>query len=372
MGRDLKQSSGDPLSAALALLASSEAHCGCDGSLLALLREDAPLYGGRGAVEAERLRAFVMARLAARGLADTLMPFALQELETSIDPYGIAAAARVIRRASAVPQETASLLGKALDRVRQIDEIVDLENYPATPDPAGRTAVAETIEALAACPNGGSELRSLSRDARAGGYLSSDVMALVDKALGRIGGGGACCAGPAALPISATHATARTLAGVRDVLLENQDGVRMTVGDLFGARPALVAFFYTRCMNPDKCSRTISQLGRVFDELGRRRRANDVLVAAISYDPAYDDPGRLRRYGDDRKFPFAGFCQLLRTVEAFDPIRTALQLEVGYGQNTVNRHRLELMLVDRQGKIDEIAAGRPWDETTVADMLLAV
>ncbi|QND65437.1 hypothetical protein HB777_17030 [Mesorhizobium loti] len=371
MGRDLKQSSGDPLNAALALLASSEVHCGCDGSLLALLREDAPLYRGRGAVEAERLRAFVMAGLAERGLADTLVPFALQELETSIDPYGIAAAARVVRRASAVPQETASLLGKALDRVRQIDEIVDLENYPATPEFGGRTAVAETIEALAASPDGRSELRVLSRDAQAGPHLSSDMMNLVDEALGRIGGG-ACCAGPAALPVSGARPVARTLAGIRDVLLENQDGVRMTVGDLFGARPALLAFFYTRCMNPDKCSRTISQLGRVCDELGRRHRANDVLVAAISYDPAYDDPPRLRRYGDDREFPFAGFCQLLRTVGAFEPIQTALQLGVGYGQNTVNRHRLELMLVDRHGKVDEIAAGRLWDETTVADMLLAV
>ena len=43
--------------------------------------------------------------------------------------------------------------------------------------------------------------------------------------------------------------------------LEDQDGARVTFGEFFAGKPSVVAFFYTRCDNPNKCSLTITKLG---------------------------------------------------------------------------------------------------------------
>jgi cytochrome oxidase Cu insertion factor (SCO1/SenC/PrrC family) len=51
--------------------------------------------------------------------------------------------------------------------------------------------------------------------------------------------------------------------------LQNQDGIRASFGQIFGGRTSVIVFFYTRCMNPDKCSRTISKLARVHRLIGQ-------------------------------------------------------------------------------------------------------
>jgi protein SCO1/2 len=47
------------------------------------------------------------------------------------------------------------------------------------------------------------------------------------------------------------------------VELEDQDGARVKFGEFFTGKPSVVAFFYTRCDNPNKCSLTITKLGRL-------------------------------------------------------------------------------------------------------------
>ena len=80
-------------------------------------------------------------------------------------------------------------------------------------------------------------------------------------------------------------------ADIGAVVLEDQDGRRTTFAEWFGPAPAVVAFFYTRCPNPNKCSLTvIAKLGR----LARRLAGRGVRVAGITYDPGFDDASRLR------------------------------------------------------------------------------
>jgi protein SCO1/2 len=99
---------------------------------------------------------------------------------------------------------------------------------------------------------------------------------------------------------------------------------------------------------------------------------NAAMVAAITYDPEYDLSERLRRYGADRGVPFGERCQLFRSTGSFAAIRDALDLGVGYGSATVNRHRIELMIVDPAGRIVDFHVRRLWDEDQVADALVAV
>jgi protein SCO1/2 len=306
----------------------SDCCCGPDRDLLALLREDAPIYAGRGAIEAERLRAFVMECVGRAGLASEALPFIREELETATDPYAVAAAARAVRLLPLVPPDIEELLNAAACRVGVVDEIVCLDRYPALPTADGHSAVSEIRQTLS----------------------------VIDRI------------GKHSAPITDRSVAPDALRRLRDVDLEDQDGEVMPLGHLLLRQPSVVAFFYTRCMNPNKCSRTITQLGAL---QGLLAGANAV-VAGITYDPAYDSRARLRRYGENRGFRFGPRARLLRSTGPFEPIRQALQLNVGYGDATVNRHAVELFVTDQAGDLVSCHARQSWNERDVADIVLQI
>jgi cytochrome oxidase Cu insertion factor (SCO1/SenC/PrrC family) len=360
----------DQVAAILADLASGDAGCGCKRELLPLLREDASIYRGRGTSETERLRAYVMVALAKAGLGDVLIPYVIEELETGTGPYPVAAAARVAR--SAVPAQTVPLLVAAIERIRPVDEFVHLDTYPAPPGVGPTTAIGEVVKTLAvAGPAGLSAIRALA-DRAADGFFSRGVVALLQATLEERKPPGACCGQLADAAAAEPQPIARSIAGLNHIELQNQDGIRTSFGRMFGRRTSLIVFFYTRCMNPDKCSRSISKLAQVHDLMGQQMTDSTAMVAAITYDPEYDLPERLRRYGADRGLPFGERCQLLRSTGSFAAIRDSLQLGVGYGSSTVNRHRIELIIVDSAGMIVDFHVRRLWDEHEVADALVAV
>ena len=66
-------------------------------------------------------------------------------------------------------------------------------------------------------------------------------------------------------------------------------------------------------------------------------------VAAMTYDPGFDSPDRLRGYGADRGMSFDDRNRLIRTTGPFEPFQHWLDLGVGYGSTTtVNQHRLDI------------------------------
>jgi protein SCO1/2 len=324
--------------------------CRAGSELFALMREDAWIYQGRASSEVERLRAFIAVKLAEAGYTDTLVPFAIEELETGTDPYAIAAAARVVRAAASLPPDIVDLITSAIDRIRSRNEFVRFDRYPLGTGQGPVTAVDEAREAL-------SVVRSKS-----GAMVETAVRPELGGAIQP------CCT---SMSDTVQSPGAGSIVGLHHVELENQDGQRTTVGDLFANRRALVVFFYTRCMNPDKCSRTVSQLAEVRSLISGRGALGSVLLAGITYDPGYDNSERLHRYGADRGLTFDDHCQLLRSIGPFEPIRDSLQLGVGYGASTVNRHRIELLVIDANGFIVHSNERRLWAADDVADMLLA-
>jgi protein SCO1/2 len=149
---------------------------------------------------------------------------------------------------------------------------------------------------------------------------------------------GGCCAARTAAA-SAAPPFPLSAAALSRVVLEDQAGIRLGLIDRLRGRTCLVAFFYTRCMNPAKCSLTITRLAA----LARAGDRPDIL--AISYDGPFDDPARLRGYGRDRGFPFGDRAQLLRCRTGWPAVRSAFGLRVGYGGATVNEHAREAFLV---------------------------
>src|SRR5262245_24180735 len=82
-----------------------------------LLREDHPLYDQRGATTIVRMRGWVLLALARSEVSNAALLFVLEELDTGIDAYLVAAAARALR---SYPHPTASFAPFVMRGLNQI------------------------------------------------------------------------------------------------------------------------------------------------------------------------------------------------------------------------------------------------------------
>jgi protein SCO1/2 len=289
--------------------------------LVELLRDAHPLHRGLGGADVVRLRAFVMQCFGELGLPDDALPFVLEDLETSDHAEALAAAARALRGWKAAPA-LVPLLERAAARAR--DDYVSFASYDAIGSPRAGTTAKRELEATL-------------------GWVRANLD---------------CCA---ALPAPVRHVDAAQRASSTDLsglALEDQDGARLRFADLFLGRPAVVAFFYTRCENPLKCSLTVTRLARL------QPRLPDTTIAAITYDPAFDTPARLRAYATARGFTPSPRHRALRP-SSFEPLAAFFTSDVSRAGATITRHRLELYVLDAQARIAAAFEHRTWDEDAV-------
>jgi len=344
--------------------------------LVGLLREQAPIYAGRSANEAERIRGYLLASFETTGLPPAAVDYVLEELESGLNPYAVAAAAKAMRGAHAIPEQAVPLLLKAIDRIRLSDDFVGFER-----DAAGRsgrtstTALMELFRTLAWLgPRAGAALGDLQAmiDPEATAFALA-VRLEIEKAIAAVSQldspAASCCASqsssrpaesaacPASSPLPEVD--------IGDVELQDQNGAVLSFGEFFFGRPGVMTFFYTRCMNPEKCSLTITKLARLQRRICEQQLQGRVNIAAVTYDPVFDLPRRLHAYGTDRGMTFDERNRMLRTTGAFDPFRRSFDLGVGYGTVTVNRHRRELLVLNDKGYAAATFPRMLWHEEEV-------
>jgi hypothetical protein len=351
---------------------------GAAPELAAMLLEQSPWYAGRGTNEAERLRGYILASFETTGLPPEAVPVVLEELELGRTAYTVAAAARALRGAREVPAEAPALLVGAITRLGATDDTVSFEAFAPTPGSGESiTALTELARTLAELGPGAKpvlddlqalidhQAETFSPTVRAELASAAEAVRQADAAPA-----GACCAehGHAAHDV-ATHDVATSAADLElaDLALEDQDGTQLTFSDAFAGRPTALAFFYTRCPNPEKCSLTVTRLGRLARMCDAE--AIEANVAGMTYDPAFDRAARLKTYGADRGVVFSQRCRLLRTIGPLDPIRQAFDLGVGFGPVTVNRHRLDLVVLDASLGVTTRFERRVWHEANVLEAL---
>jgi protein SCO1/2 len=277
--------------------------------LVSMLRQDAREFRGLSAGEADRVRGHVLAAFEHRALPADAIRAVKEEVRTSLSPIVLAGAARAMRAIAGVDAECRALLVAASERIEIRDELVRLDAPAATP----RTARAEIAATLA----GWEQAASHCCHAAAKPLSRPDVaqpVSLCPDALSRIA-------------------------------VEDQSERRAPLLDLLRDRTSLIAFFYTRCMNPAKCSLTISRLGDVARLAAAHVGAARLNFLGISYDPDFDAPARLYAFGKDRGFPFGDNARLMRCTAGWAGTRRMFDLQVGYGGATVNAHARELFVV---------------------------
>lgn len=337
--------------------------------LTALLSESAPVYDDRGAAVTARLRGWVLASFAEVGLPPAALPHVLAELESGLEPYLVAAAARAVRGAQAPTPVMADALVAALVNIRGCDDTVTFDALrPSWPAANTTTASLEVLASLRWLGAVAAPVRphlEAARD-RHGATWSHAVRRALDDTIAALGvvPAGRCCSADGATKDDEPVGDVGHLGdvgGVGDVELEDQDGRRLAFADFFSGRPALAAFFYTRCPNPNRCSLTITKLAEVQQLIEARADVPSLGIAAITYDPGYDLPARLRVYGESRGLHYGESVRLLRAPSQYELLRRHFDLQVGYNGSIVNRHAVELFLVGADGGVAHSWSRTQWD-----------
>lgn len=344
------------------------------GELLELLREDHPLYDGRGTNAVIRMRGWVLLSLARVGLPDDALVFVLEELETGVDPYLIAAASRALRSYSTPQAAFAPFVMRALTHIRYRDDPVSLERYGEyAVGSSGTSAVRELLNTLVwlgpKAKDVFTEIEDLRKEPSGLSRKFKQDLDQVVKAIRMFDADeqNDCCALPDTLGhmFSWTKGSRRSCAPIESTTFQDQSGNTLTYDEFFTNRPSIVVFFYTRCDNPLKCSLTITKLCRIQNLLLERGLNDQIQTAAITYDPAFDLPERIYRYGENRGVTFGERHRMLRAIDGFDAVRKHFKLGVNFVESLVNRHRVEVFVLDNLGRIAASFERLHWDEHEV-------
>jgi protein SCO1/2 len=157
-------------------------------------------------------------------------------------------------------------------------------------------------------------------------------------------------------------------AGLDHVRLEDHRGTSSSFRALFRTgQPTIVAFFYTRCDNPFKCTLTVTKLGQVQRLLHARGLGESIRTVGITYDPEFDTPAQLSRYGVDRGLQLDTQHVLVRATAGFDELKRHFALGVSFFESLVSRHRIEVFVLDRKGRVAATFHRLNWSEEQVVD-----
>ena len=347
------------------------------GQLIDLLREDHPAYDQRGTSTISRMRGWVVLALARINLPETALPFLLEELDTGVDAYLVATAAFALRSYPAPSPVFAPFVVRAITNIRYRDERVSLEQYGGYA--IGSTGTTPVRELLATLMWLGPQARSMVSDIE---LLLSGPTALskkyhsdVEQVLSTIRSeAGAqnteCCQLP---DLFSWMRTTRTSSEpINSTVFEDQNGQAIAFGEFFHGRPSIVAFFYTRCDNPLKCSLTVTKLARIQQLLETEGVTDQINTAGITYDPGFDSPERLLNYGTHRGVRFASHHRLLRTRDSLDSVRKHFELGVNFIESLVNRHRIEIYILDAKGRVAGYFGRIQWNEKEVVQRAVEV
>lgn len=357
-----ERSSGDldaatPLDSVVEYIDGIKRHpAGRSQDIVDILSEGHPVYSERTTNEVLKLRAYAMAALELTGFSDRALLYVQENLESAMHPYSIAAAAIALRGMDEPDEDIFMMLVRSIFRIWESDRPVSFESFrtewPISDFSSGVGAVFQTLahfgpKANVVLP----VLEGLAQDELA---LSPSDRSHLTACIGSIRAEGTSnCCGRSQRPKMAP-APNRGEVDTRppdDVQLQDQFGNRMAWDAFFRGKPTLLAFFYTRCRNPYKCTRTILNLAEVQGEIGRRGLAGQFRIAAISYDAQFDTPATLRSYGVARNFAFDDDCRMFRVTEGYDRLSELIELEVSYNQAQVSSHRIEIFILDSTGEI---------------------
>jgi len=331
---------------------------GYNGELIQYLPLQHPVYLGRSANEVIRIRGYMFESFGHTGLPGSALPFVLEVLESERNAYLVAGAAIALRGLSGVEPEIVSCLLKASRNIKFSDDAISFESYrprwPLQKHTTGLLEICKTLQGMGAGAfESVSDLKELCEDE----YISDRIKGEIKKTIGVIEQAGnedqGCCCRPtlASVNLGAFRTLKRLTSDVGELILEDHSGNRCKYRDYFKGKPAIVVFFYTRCDNPNKCSLTITRLGQLQKTLATEGLEKRTKIAAITYDPIYDYPFRIKSYCENRGIMFNDEHRAFRIESGMPKLLQYFNSGVNYIGSIVNHHTTELYIIDQHGNI---------------------
>jgi len=361
-------------------------------NLVALkLREDSPLYQGRGPKEVERLRGYILAALSKIGVNERVFAIVKGELSFGYHPYLVAAAARVAavfelqeQRAALIP-----LLTQYLDETYK-DDYVGLDTYGNVWPLKNPSSVRlEIIHALSKIGKADVEtatrgLRQIA-EAKSGTFFSSNhalvlkAKAAIESINGKLtetllGSNVAVCSPGLTLsgPQNAFIAEAKRAKPLKNFKAVAQDGEPFELADIAG-QPFIITFFYSRCDNPNKCSANVANFAALKQELRKLGLAEKVSMLAITYEPNFDNPSVIKSYGEGRGADFDKNFKFLAVDEKqYASLVKTMGVLVNYGKGMVNNHGSQLYIFSAGGQLARIYENTIWKPNDVVQDVRAL
>jgi protein SCO1/2 len=166
--------------------------------------------------------------------------------------------------------------------------------------------------------------------------------------------------------------------GVPDFKFTNQNAKTITF-DQFRGKVLLVTFIYTRCPLPDYCIRMSRNFATIEHELAADPQLyNKTHLLSVSFDPAYDTPKVLRRYGsayigDHAGETFSHWDFAAPSPSQLDAVEQFFDVGVSPGSENTLTHSLSTIVVAPSGKIFRWYPSNDWSPSSVvADIKQAI
>ena len=248
--------------------------------LTAKIHDHNSIYSGRPFYTALRIKGYLMGVLSKTGLTSEAAKIVTGEIASGHDPYVIAAAIRAISTSVYHDTIMAGYLVKYIGKGFH-DEWVDIENleveYPLQSPTSVRLEAIKALQANALLTPGITDALNTIALAKEGSYFYSDTLLIqaATLAMEKLSDPTSCCANPneetAAIAWQVTNASfaspwlqpgERNKSLPQSIRIGDQLNRNISFKKLRG-KPLAIAFFYTRCTNPNKCSRTVTELGKL-------------------------------------------------------------------------------------------------------------
>jgi protein SCO1/2 len=153
---------------------------------------------------------------------------------------------------------------------------------------------------------------------------------------------------------------------VPDFTLTNQDGAAISLSSLRG-KVVAVTFIYTRCPLPDYCPRMITNL-QAIERRFPERVGKDLALAAVTFDPQYDTPQRMKEYAQFFKADKPGWQFLTGSLE--DVTRVAANFGVEFWpEEGLITHTLQTAIVDKEGRLVASVEGKDYSPKQLTDLI---
>lgn len=140
----------------------------------------------------------------------------------------------------------------------------------------------------------------------------------------------------------------------------NHEGKRIKLSD-FRGRVLAFTFIYTRCPLPDFCIRMSNHFAKIQKTLKNDRSLDGTWhLLTISFDPDFDTPAVLKKYGQTYGADFSSWDFATDDIRSITALADGLNLTLQEDEGGLIAHNLRTAVLNAKGNLAKIFVGNEW------------